>query len=85
MNAITAQEIKRRGIGAVDRALKQGAVRVLKENQPMYVVLSEADYEQMVGDLAEARLRASEADLKSGRVSRGTAKNLMKEIRSGKN
>jgi hypothetical protein len=35
----------------------------------------------MVGDLAEARLASSEADLKAGRVRRGSAADLMREIR----
>jgi len=81
MQAIAAQEIKRRGIGAVDKSLRHGPVHVLKKNRPLYVVLSETDYEQMIEDSAEARLRASEADVKCGRVRRGSSKNLMREIR----
>jgi PHD/YefM family antitoxin component YafN of YafNO toxin-antitoxin module len=80
MNTIAAQEIKRRGIGAVDKALAQGPVRVFKSNQPRYVILSDEDYEELLSDLAEARLAASEADWKAGRVRRGTAKQLMAEI-----
>lgn len=81
MNLIPAQEIKRRGIGAVDEAVKAGPVYVIKNNRPRYVVMSEDAYAQLVRDLAEARLASSEADLKHGRVGRGTARDLMREIR----
>lgn len=81
MNLIAAQEIKRRGIAAVDNLLDQGPVRVIKNNQPRYVVMSEVEYNSMMNDLAEARLAASEADLKAGRVRKGTAADLMAELR----
>ena len=41
MNTITAQEIKRRGISAVDDALRKGPVHIIKNNKPSYVVLAE--------------------------------------------
>jgi hypothetical protein len=44
MNSIPAQEIKRRGITAVDELLKNGPVHVIKNNRPRYVVMDEADY-----------------------------------------
>lgn len=80
MNTIASQEIKRRGIGAVDKALAEGPVRILRGNRPRYVVLSDENYEELLSDLAEARLAASEADWKAGRVRRGTAKQLMAEL-----
>ena len=43
-NTITAQEIKRRGISAVDEALEQGPVHVIQRNRLRYVILSEEDY-----------------------------------------
>ena len=81
MNMIPAQEIKRRGITAVDRFLDQGPVRVVKNNRPRYVVMSEAEFDAMMNDMAEARLAASEADLKTGRIRKGTAADLMSELR----
>lgn len=48
-NFISAQELKRRGIGAVDAALRQGPVHVIRRNQPSYVILSEAQYRRLVG------------------------------------
>jgi len=83
MNMISAQEIKRRGMAAVDELLDQGPVRIVKNNRPRYVVMSETDYDSMMNDLAEARLAASEADLKAGRIRRGSAAALMAELRKG--
>ena len=82
MSTIPAQEIKRRGIRAVDEALAEGPVHVVRSNKAEYVVMSEKDYEILMSDLSEARLAASEADLRKGRIRRGSAKKLMKEILS---
>lgn len=71
MNTIPANEIKRRGISAVDEVLKDGPVHVIKNNQPKYVVISEEQYQELVsaGDEAYmARIRAALADVKAGRV-----------------
>jgi PHD/YefM family antitoxin component YafN of YafNO toxin-antitoxin module len=83
MNLIAAQEIKRRGMAAVDGMLADGPIRVLKNNRSRYVIMSEADFGALMADLAEARLAASEADLKAGRVQKGSAANLMAAIHAG--
>ena len=83
MKTIAAQEIKRRGIGAVDEAVADGPVYVIRNNQPKYVILSEKDYDRILFDLAEMRLAASENDLKAGRVKRGSSKKLMAELLKG--
>ncbi len=83
MNAIAAQDIKRKGISAVDEALKEGAVHVIKNNQPQYVVLTETRYRELIeaeDEACVARVRASLEDVKAGRVKRGTAKDLIKEL-----
>lgn len=80
MNTLAASEIKRRGIGAVDSLLAGGPVHIIKNNIPNYVVISEENYQQMLNDLAETRLAASDADIKAGRVRKGTLKQLMTEI-----
>jgi PHD/YefM family antitoxin component YafN of YafNO toxin-antitoxin module len=82
MATIPVQEIKRRGMSAVDEALADGPVHLVKSNRAEYVVMSESDYQQLIDDLAEARLAASEMDLKSGRVRRGSAKKLMRRLLS---
>lgn len=48
-NIISAQELKRRGIGAVDDALREGPVHVIRRNRPSYVILSEDAYQRLVG------------------------------------
>lgn len=71
MKTIPAQEIKRKGISAVDEALKNGPVHVIKNNRPHYVVLSEADYLLLLDaqqDAYVARLKAALEDTKAGRV-----------------
>ena len=71
MNAIPAQEIKRRGIAAVDELIAKGDLHVIRNNQPQYVVLSEERYQELIVAEQEAyyaRVRASLEDLKEGRV-----------------
>ncbi|MDA8242072.1 MAG: hypothetical protein M0Z67_17110 [Nitrospiraceae bacterium] len=83
MNTIAAQEIKRKGISAVDEALKEGPVHVIKNNQPQYVVMTEARYRDLIEAEDEAyivRVRKSLEDVKEGRVKRGTAEDLIREL-----
>ena len=80
MNTLAAQEIKRRGMGAVDKMIVDGPVYVIKNNRPRYVVLREEDYSGLLSELSENRLATSEADLAAGLVSRGTASELMREL-----
>jgi PHD/YefM family antitoxin component YafN of YafNO toxin-antitoxin module len=73
MNSIPAQEIKRRGISAVDKALRYGPVHIIKNNRPSYVVITEeayADLQQAQQEAARDRLLASLADLEAGRTNR---------------
>ena len=83
MKAIAAQDIKRKGISAVDEALKEGPVHVIKNNQPQYVVLTETRYRELIEAEDEAyiaRVRASLEDVKAGRVKRGSAEDLIREL-----
>jgi PHD/YefM family antitoxin component YafN of YafNO toxin-antitoxin module len=73
MNTLPAQEIKRRGIAAVDDLIATGDVHIIKNNQPQYVVLSEVRYQELIEAQDEAyvaRVRASLEDVKAGRVRR---------------
>lgn len=73
MNTIPAQELKRRGIAAVDGLIEQGDVHVIRNNRPEYVVLTEERYKELVADAEEAyvaRVKASLEDVKAGRVRR---------------
>ena len=80
MSLVSVQEVKRRGMSAVDKALEEGPVHLVRSNRAEYVVMSEQDYRELMTDLAEARLAASERDLKAGRVRRGSAAKLMREL-----
>ena len=44
--------------------------------------MSEQHYQQFMSDLIEARLAASEIDLREGRVQRGSADDLMNRLTS---
>ncbi|MBI5444119.1 MAG: type II toxin-antitoxin system Phd/YefM family antitoxin [Deltaproteobacteria bacterium] len=71
MNSIPAQEIKRRGIAAVDDLIAEGDVHVIRNNRPQYVVLSEERYQELMAAEREAhyaRVRASLEDVKAGRT-----------------
>lgn len=73
MNNIPAQELKRRGIAAVDDIIAKGDVHVIRNNQPQYVVLSEARYQELIAEAHEAylaRVRTALEDVKDGRVRR---------------
>jgi len=73
MNSIPAQDIKLRGLAAVDEARREGPVHIIKNNRPSYVVLSEAAYAELLEsnrDAARERLRESLADLEAGRTKR---------------
>jgi len=82
MSILPVQQIQQQGVRALDKALKSGPVRLVKNNRAAYVVLREEDYEELMSDLAEARLAASEKDFKAGRVRRGSAAKLMRELLS---
>jgi PHD/YefM family antitoxin component YafN of YafNO toxin-antitoxin module len=84
MNAIPAQEIKRRGIAAVDEIIAKGDVHIIRNNQPQYVILSEERYQELVAEANEAylaRVKASLKDVKAGRVKKfTTAEDLLKVL-----
>lgn len=87
MNSIPAQELKRRGIAAVDDLIAKGDVHVIRNNEPQYVVLSESRYQELVAEANEAylaRVRVSLEDVKAGRVRKfKTAEELLKALESG--
>jgi PHD/YefM family antitoxin component YafN of YafNO toxin-antitoxin module len=81
MNTIPAQELKRRGIAAVDGLIESGDVHVIRNNRPEYVVLTEERYRELVADAEEAyaaRVKASLEDVAAGRVRKfATAEELL--------
>ncbi len=47
MNILTNEQIKRRGISAVEEALRQGPVHLAKRNRPAAVAMSEAEFTRL--------------------------------------
>lgn len=71
MNVIPAQEIKRRGMAAVDDRIADGDLHVIRNNEMQYVVLLEERYQELIVAEREAyyaRVRASLEDVKKGKV-----------------
>ncbi|HLE81685.1 MAG TPA: type II toxin-antitoxin system Phd/YefM family antitoxin, partial [Dehalococcoidia bacterium] len=71
MQTIPAREIKRRGISAVDEALEQGPVHVIRNDDPVYVILREEQYQELLAAQEEAyraRIREALEDVQAGRV-----------------
>jgi PHD/YefM family antitoxin component YafN of YafNO toxin-antitoxin module len=62
MKSIPAQEIKRRGISAVDELLLDGPVAVIKQNRPRYVVMTVDGYRRLALDRDEPAAVASAWD-----------------------
>ncbi|HRY90171.1 MAG TPA: hypothetical protein P5305_19990 [Rubrivivax sp.] len=46
-NILTAAEIKRRGLAAIEEGLRRGPVHLVKRNKPTAVVLSEDEYQRL--------------------------------------
>jgi len=65
MNTVPAQEIKRRGISAVDKALLKGPVHVIKNNAPAYVILTEGRYADLLNAENEAHIARVKASLEA--------------------
>ncbi|MCC6627316.1 MAG: type II toxin-antitoxin system Phd/YefM family antitoxin [Chloroflexi bacterium] len=84
MQTIPAQEIKRRGISAVDELLRDGAVHVIQRNRPRYVILDEVQYEELLEARREAfraHVRAALAEVEAGLAKRyDTVEELMAAI-----
>lgn len=73
MRTISAQEIKRRGINAVDDLVTEGPVYIITHNEPRYVVMEKTRYDELVEGYQEgyaARIRAALADVAAGKVQR---------------
>jgi len=47
MNTLTAAELKRRGMAAIEDGLRHGPLHLMKHNKPSAVVLSEDEYARL--------------------------------------
>lgn len=76
MNTLPAQEIKRRGVAAIEERIKNGPLHIIKNNQPRYVVMTEERYVELIETEDESsllRIKASLEDVKAGRVKKYTS------------
>ena len=83
MRTIPAREIKRHGIAVVDEALQEGPVHVIRYDRPAYVIMDEAQYQDLLEAQESAhlaRVRESLTDLEAGRVRRVSAEQLIDEF-----
>jgi PHD/YefM family antitoxin component YafN of YafNO toxin-antitoxin module len=83
MRAIAARDIKRRGISVVDEALEEGPLYIIKNDQPRYVVMQVAHFQELVEaqeEASRARLSAALEDVQAGRVRKVTAQQLIGEL-----
>lgn len=54
MNTLTAAELKRRGMAAIEEGLRHGPVHLVKRNKASAVVLSEEEYARLAQGKAAA-------------------------------
>jgi PHD/YefM family antitoxin component YafN of YafNO toxin-antitoxin module len=77
---VPVQEIKRRGMSAVDSGLRtHRAVTIVRNNRPAYVVVAPDDYAELVRAADGAHLAEALADWKAGRCKATSADELMAE------
>lgn len=61
MNVLNSATLKRSGINAIEAALKNGPVEILKHNQTRAIILSKQDFEryELKKPVAQTALKAS--------------------------
>ena len=47
LNTLTAADLKRRGMAAIEDGLSRGPLHLVKRNKPAAVVLTEAEYQRL--------------------------------------
>ena len=77
---VPAQEIKRRGISALNESLASGPVWVVSNNKPKYVVMFAEDFKRMRHEMFVADTLRSVEEYKAGLATKTTAKELMAEV-----
>lgn len=81
MNVISAQEVKRRGVVALQEAAKRGSVHILKNNRPIGVFLSEAEYKTLAGKQATSKTSLIDWMLNKPATGKETADSIEKRLR----
>jgi PHD/YefM family antitoxin component YafN of YafNO toxin-antitoxin module len=81
MNAISANDLKTRGVGAIDEALQEQAeASVTVRGRVKYVVMSAEHYQYLRECELEAALAESKADLDAGRFVKETVSQHLRRI-----
>ena len=70
-NTLTISEIKRGGMSAINDRLKLGPARIMKRNRPAAVVLSEAQYQQLLNKASVQLPEMSAIEWLSGQPTTG--------------
>ena len=78
-----AQEIKRRGMSALNADLKDGPVYVISGNKPKYVVLLAEDFKRMRHEAFVRQCNEAMAEWRAGNCKSGTVEELMADIMDG--
>ncbi len=80
---VPAQEVKRRGMSALNEQLKDGPVWVISNNKPKYVVLFADDFRRLRHEAFVEECLRSEAEYRAGLAKPTTPEELMAEIMQG--
>ncbi|MGH2583532.1 MAG: prevent-host-death protein, partial [Dehalococcoidia bacterium] len=68
----------------VDKILEEGPVHVIKNDEPRYVIMTEAHYEELVDAFHEATVagvKEAMAEVRTGRALKTSAEELIREFR----
>ena len=77
-NTMPAQEIKRRGISALNASLAHGPVWVISNNIPKYVVMFADDFKRIRHEAFVNECLQSDAEYRAGQAEPTTIEDLMK-------
>ena len=81
MNTISANDLKTKGVGAIEQALQvQPEASVTVRGQMKYVVMSRAQYQHLRECELEAALAESRADMETGRFVKESVAQHMKRL-----
>ncbi|MBF0269243.1 MAG: type II toxin-antitoxin system Phd/YefM family antitoxin [Alphaproteobacteria bacterium] len=83
MTHLSANDLKTKGIAAIEAALEQGPEAIVTvRGKDRFVVMDIAHYHYLRECELEAALSETEADLASGRVSRDSPEDHLKRIKA---
>jgi len=81
MNSISANDLKTKGVGAIEQALDgQVEAAVTVRGKPKYVVMSHEEYVRLRECELEAALAESKADLDAGRFVKESVEQHIKRL-----